>query len=134
MDEDLDGFTSDELAAEVIRLRTAIRAHRDSSGHDLCWHHPEGREMEKRDWENAALSTFGMQFFQMEGRTPSSLLILFHADGDRAVDFRLPPLPAGFHWVPLLDTAETEDPRTVQGGYPLEPLSMAVLEARSVDD
>ncbi|MEZ5091524.1 hypothetical protein [Nocardioides sp.] len=41
MDEDLDGFTRDELAAEVIRLRTAIRAHRDSSGHDLCWHHPE---------------------------------------------------------------------------------------------
>ena len=22
------------------RLRAAIRAHRDASGHDLCWHHP----------------------------------------------------------------------------------------------
>ena len=23
------------------RLRTGIRVHRDSSGHDLCWHHPQ---------------------------------------------------------------------------------------------
>ena len=25
---------------EVRKLRTGIRAHRDSTGHDLCWHHP----------------------------------------------------------------------------------------------
>ena len=30
-----------ELRHEVKRLRTGIRAHRDSSGHDLCWHHPQ---------------------------------------------------------------------------------------------
>jgi hypothetical protein len=41
MDDDLDSLTSDQLLTEVKRLRTAIRAHRDSSGHDLCWHHPE---------------------------------------------------------------------------------------------
>ena len=40
MDEDLDVLTRDALAAEVRRLRTGIRAHRDSSGQDLCWHHP----------------------------------------------------------------------------------------------
>jgi hypothetical protein len=39
-DSDLDRLTRDELIAEVKRLRAAIRAHRDSSGHDLCWHHP----------------------------------------------------------------------------------------------
>jgi hypothetical protein len=27
--------------AEVIRLRNGMRAHRDSSGHELCWHHPQ---------------------------------------------------------------------------------------------
>ena len=133
-----------DFAKKLVRLRQShplLQRSRYFTGkklpggfRDLCWHHPEGREMEKRDWENAALSTFGMQLFQLEDRTPSSLLVLFHADGDQAVDFRLPPPPEGFHWVPLLDTAETEDPRTVQGGYPLEPLSMAVLEARSVDD
>jgi hypothetical protein len=41
MDEDLSDLTRDELIVEVIRLRAGIRAHRDSSGHDLCWHHPE---------------------------------------------------------------------------------------------
>ncbi len=41
MDEDLAGLTRDQLAAEVRRLRAGIRAHRDASGHELCWHHPQ---------------------------------------------------------------------------------------------
>jgi hypothetical protein len=40
VDEDLEDLTQEELIAEVKRLRGGIRAHRDSSGHDLCWHHP----------------------------------------------------------------------------------------------
>jgi hypothetical protein len=40
MDEDLESRSRDQLVAEVIRLRNAIRSHRDASGHDLCWHHP----------------------------------------------------------------------------------------------
>lgn len=41
MDDDLAGLSREQLIAEVKRLRAGIRAHRDSSGHDLCWHHPE---------------------------------------------------------------------------------------------
>ncbi|CAN5773706.1 hypothetical protein BH09PSE5_BH09PSE5_09240 [soil metagenome] len=41
MDEDLDPLSREELLAEAKRLRAAIRAHRDTSGHDLCWHHPD---------------------------------------------------------------------------------------------
>jgi hypothetical protein len=41
MDEDLDTLDRTALIAEVTRLRAGIRKHRDSSGHDLCWHHPE---------------------------------------------------------------------------------------------
>jgi hypothetical protein len=41
MDDDLDALTKEELVAEVRRLRAGIRAHRDSTGHDLCWHHPD---------------------------------------------------------------------------------------------
>ena len=41
MDEDLGKLTRDELVVEVKRLRAGIREHRDSSGHDLCWHHPQ---------------------------------------------------------------------------------------------
>jgi hypothetical protein len=40
MDEDLEALSRDELIGEVRRLRDGIRRHRDSSGHDLCWHHP----------------------------------------------------------------------------------------------
>ena len=41
MDEDLDKMNRDQLIQEVTKLRDAIRAHRDSSGHELCWHHPK---------------------------------------------------------------------------------------------
>ena len=40
MDDELDALSREQLIAEVKRLRAAIRRHRDSSGHDLCWHHP----------------------------------------------------------------------------------------------
>ena len=40
-DEDLEQLTRDELLAEVKKLRAGIRRHRDSTGHELCWHHPE---------------------------------------------------------------------------------------------
>lgn len=41
MDDDLKGMSREALIAEARRLRNGIRAHRDSSGHDLCWHHPQ---------------------------------------------------------------------------------------------
>ncbi len=40
MDEDLAAMSREQLLAEVRKLREGIRRHRDSSGHDLCWHHP----------------------------------------------------------------------------------------------
>lgn len=40
MDDDLGGLSRDQLVVEVKRLRAGIRAHRDGTGHDLCWHHP----------------------------------------------------------------------------------------------
>ena len=40
MDADLEGMSREELVAEVKKLRQGIRKHRDSTGHELCWHHP----------------------------------------------------------------------------------------------
>jgi hypothetical protein len=40
MDEDLEAMSREQLMDEVRKLRRGIRAHRDSSGHELCWHHP----------------------------------------------------------------------------------------------
>ena len=40
MDDDLDKLGREALLAEVKRLRAGIRTHRDSTGQELCWHHP----------------------------------------------------------------------------------------------
>jgi hypothetical protein len=39
--EDLQSLSREELIDEVTRLREGIRRHRDSSGNELCWHHPQ---------------------------------------------------------------------------------------------
>jgi hypothetical protein len=41
VDDDLDKLSREELITEVTRLRAGIRAHRDSTGQELCWHHPD---------------------------------------------------------------------------------------------
>jgi hypothetical protein len=41
MDADVDRMSREQLITEVRRLRAGIREHRDSSGHELCWHHPD---------------------------------------------------------------------------------------------
>lgn len=41
MDEDLEGLSREALIEEVKRLRAGVRRHRDATGHDLCWHHPD---------------------------------------------------------------------------------------------
>ena len=40
MDEDLEGMGREQLISEIKKLRAGIREHRDSTGQDLCWHHP----------------------------------------------------------------------------------------------
>lgn len=41
IDADLNTLSHDQLVSEVKRLRDAIRKHRDSTAHELCWHHPD---------------------------------------------------------------------------------------------
>lgn len=41
MDQDLNQLSRESLIAEVKKLRSGIRVHRDSTGHDLCWHQPQ---------------------------------------------------------------------------------------------
>jgi hypothetical protein len=41
MDEDLDKMDHETLLATAKAMRAAVRKHRDCSGHDLCWFHPE---------------------------------------------------------------------------------------------
>lgn len=41
MDEELQLMSTDQLIEEIKKLRMGIREHRDSTGHNLCWHHPK---------------------------------------------------------------------------------------------
>ena len=41
VDEDLEAMTREQLITEAKKLRNGIRLHRDSTVHELCWHHPE---------------------------------------------------------------------------------------------
>ena len=41
MDADLKEMSREQLINEVMKLRRRIREHRDSTGHALCWHHPD---------------------------------------------------------------------------------------------
>jgi hypothetical protein len=40
-DYDLGLMSADGLMTEVLKLRAGIRAHRDATGHNLCWYVPE---------------------------------------------------------------------------------------------
>jgi hypothetical protein len=41
MDSDLENMTREQLVREIQKLRDGIRAHRDTTKHELCWHHPD---------------------------------------------------------------------------------------------
>lgn len=41
LDADAHYMERAELVAEVKKLRAGIRAHRDATGHNLCWYVPE---------------------------------------------------------------------------------------------
>lgn len=41
LDRDLQEMRREQLLEEVVKLRAGIRAHRDSTLHELCWHHPQ---------------------------------------------------------------------------------------------
>lgn len=41
LDTDLIALSREQLVEEVKKLRSAIRADRDATGHNLCWYRPE---------------------------------------------------------------------------------------------
>jgi hypothetical protein len=40
LDADLKRMTREQLIQEAVKLRQGIRTPRDTSRHELCWHHP----------------------------------------------------------------------------------------------
>ncbi len=88
----------------------------DSRFKDLVWFHPEGREVDRQDWENPdlrcvglflggdAIATRGPRGQKVTGAT---LLIYFNAAGE-AAEVTLPAKDWGETWELLLETAREE--------------------------
>jgi glycogen operon protein len=88
----------------------------DSRFRDLVWFHPNGRELERGDWENPELRCFGLFLGgdAIGARGPTgdkvvgeTLLIYFNAHAE-AVEVTMPPKSWGAGWELLLETATAE--------------------------
>jgi glycogen operon protein len=107
---------------------------------DIRWLRPDGGEMADDDWRDAGCRCLGVHkaVVQPDGATEpgasmrrESLLLLLNAAADR-VGFLLPPVPAPWSWMSVLDTARPDvavgTDRYASGAtYDLESRSMAIL-------
>ncbi len=113
-----------EFRRETFLKGTPLRA----GGKDVTWLHMRGTEMTHEDWLDGDLRTFGA-WFGRAGSPLGRLLLLFNAS-HLPQEFRLPPPPAGEHWICRFDTAQDTVPAAggVLDRYPLIARSLVLLE------
>ncbi len=115
------------------RFMTGVR-NEELGVKDLTWLTPDGAEMTAAHWIDPHTRCFGMM---LDGRAPVSsiprpgndatVLLVFNGWHD-AVEFTLPPLPAGATWSRLFDTAlESQDNDAFAGGHRYVVTGRAVL-------
>jgi glycogen operon protein len=109
---------------------------------DIVWLDPSGREMSDASWADGHARCLGVQLAGhdmdelSESGAPSegdTLLLLLNAHHD-TVRFRLPALPAGRRWVPLVNTGSAEPPAGAFRGrseLAMVPCSVALLADRA---
>ena len=107
----------------------------DSALPDAWWFRPDGRQMNRRDWESADVQIVGLFLNGQEigSRTPEgepvvddSFLLLLNARSE-PVTFTLPPRRFGAAWEVEL---QTTDPDAQAATYPAR--GEAAVEARSL--
>jgi len=136
-----------EFARRVIALRhenPAFRRRRFFSGRrlgkraakDVMWLHPDGREMKRADWSDAASSILGMWIpgeaadeVDERGRptTGRSTILILNA-GSGACRFRLPKGLIEGMWATALYTVDGEALAVEDGGLQLAARSLALLQ------
>jgi isoamylase len=138
------GFVRDLVAFRkahpIFRRRTFLTGHLGPGiCKDVAWHHPRGREMTTRDWQDGRLRMLGMllcgaAYFEpnREGEIlgDDTFLVIFQA-GDRRKTFVLPPVPDGVAWETAWDTHPSRElaARRLEPGQlvKLEPFGVTVL-------
>ena len=148
-DRNLLAFTKMIIALRenhpVFRRRKFFqgRAIKGAEVKDILWLRPDGQEMTDEEWHQQSAQCLGL-FLAGDGLDEvdersrpikdESFLVLMNASHESA-NFTLPPLPTGFQWVAVVDTAC--EPSGVpdcherdQHKFALEARSLAVLVAR----
>ncbi len=112
---------------------------------DITWLAPSGSPMKAEDWHAGFGRCIGVV---LSGRSidmdehgeeihGNTILLLFNADHDLAIDFTLPGIREGAQWEVIFDTfaPEAEPPEAMPAGakYKLNPCSIAVLRAWEED-
>lgn len=108
-DMELSGFVGN-----LIRLRNAhpaTAANRFLTGgetgadavRDAVWMHPEGREMEERDWGEASLRALGLALDESGDR----IVLWLNANWEPSPAWLPPPRP-GMEWHRILDSSEAD--------------------------
>jgi len=109
---------------------------------DIAWINPDGSEMNDQQWDAPHVRCFGVILFgdcidvdeEGEEIRGDTLLILFNADHELTIPFRLPNLEENLPWQRLLDTFEpqvSQDELTGGVVYPLRSCAMAVFRMGS---
>jgi isoamylase len=112
---------------------------------DIVWLSPGGSPMKAEDWQAGFSRCIGVV---LSGRSidmdqhgedihGNTILLLFNADHDLAIDFKLPGMQEGVKWYLVFDTfsPQAETPEAMPAGtvYQLNPCSVVVLRAWEED-
>ena len=105
---------------------------------DIAWVTPDGTEMNVEQWHAPHVRCFGVILFgdsidvddEGEEISGDTLLILFNADHDLTIPFRMPEIEEQVPWQRLIDTGDpeaTEDEFAGESVYQLGPCCLAVF-------
>jgi glycogen operon protein len=102
----------------------------DSGIPDVAWLHPDGREMEGRDWQED-LKVLGAALYRpATAEVDSDRVAIWINAGDRAAVGWVPAARDSWHWVRVLDSAHPDDlarPELPSAPVSLAPRSVVVL-------
>jgi glycogen operon protein len=120
------------------------RAIQGEQAPEIAWLDADGNEMSEEAWKSSHVRSLGVQLFggcidvdeHGEAITGDTLLLLFNADHEQTISFKLPSPGDGNPWELLIDTAHSaayvkaDTLQTIEEHLDLEPCSMAVLRSR----
>ncbi|HEY2149128.1 MAG TPA: hypothetical protein VGH32_14405, partial [Pirellulales bacterium] len=114
---------------------------KETDAPEILWVNPAGNKMSDAEWSSANVRCLGMQLFghnidrdaHGETITGDTMLLLYNADHDKPIKFKLPPTSEKNPWKLVFDTAREDAVagEATDGAYELQPVSMVVFCAQT---